>query len=81
LSVLHDLVSLVLSNLFCTNMVVYTSGSRRPRLYIVLAGFFLAVLGLSLVGFHDVSSIALLFGVHPCSQRLEHEECRRVEIG
>jgi hypothetical protein len=81
LSVLRDLVSLVLSNLSCTNMVIYTSGSRRPRLYVFAAGFFLAVLGLSLVGFHDVSSMILLFGGHSCSQHLEHEERRRVQIG
>jgi hypothetical protein len=36
-------------------MAAYTSGSRRPRLYVFVAAFFLAVLGLSFVGFHDVS--------------------------
>jgi hypothetical protein len=62
-------------------MAVYTSGSRRPRLYVFVAGFFLAVLGLSLIGFHDVSSMILPSGGHPCSQRPEHEERRCVEIG
>jgi len=38
-------------------MIAYTSGSRRPRLYVFVAAFFLAVLGLSFVGFHDVSLI------------------------
>lgn len=36
-------------------MAAYTSGSRRPRLYVFVAAFFLAILGLSFVGFHDVS--------------------------
>ncbi|TLD05621.1 hypothetical protein E2P81_ATG10445 [Venturia nashicola] len=31
----------------------YTAGSRRPRLHIYVAAVFLALLGLSFVGFHD----------------------------
>jgi hypothetical protein len=61
-------------------MAVYTSGTRRPRLYVFVAGFFLAVLGLSLVGFHDVSPMNSHFEGHPYSQHLEHEERRGVEI-
>jgi hypothetical protein len=74
-------VFFILSTLSYTDMAVYTSGSRRPRLYVFVAGFFLAVLGISLIGFHDVSSMILPFGGHPCSQYLEHEKRRGIEIG
>lgn len=46
-------------------MAAYTGASRRPRLFVFVAAFFLAVLGLSLVGFHDVSSSILAIKYPP----------------
>ena len=62
-------------------MAAYTSGSRRPRLYVFVAGFFLAVLGLSFVGFHDVSLTINILGLFIYLQRPEHKEHRRISMG
>lgn len=62
-------------------MAAYTSGSRRPRLYVFVAGFFLAVLGLSFVGFHDVSRIVEILKQFICLQRSEYKEYRRISMG
>jgi hypothetical protein len=40
-------------------MSAIMGGSRRPRLYVFVAAFFLAVFLFSLVGFHDVGLICL----------------------
>jgi hypothetical protein len=58
-------------------MAAYTSGSRRPRLYVFVAGFFLAVLGLSFVGFHDVS---LTINVLGCSFTYSDQNTRNTVV-
>ena len=62
-------------------MVAYTSGSRRPRLYVFVAAFFLAVLGLSFVGFHDVSAMFDTPREVSCLQRSEYQKFHCIIMG
>lgn len=59
----------------------YTVGSRRPRVYFYVAAVFLALLGLSFIGFHDVSVPIFDFWATPCLLLLEHKKDTHCEMG